>query len=264
VGWSAPVIRYDPAGACATLTLDAPATKNALGPTDWRALADGVARAAADPAVRVVVLVGAGSCFSAGGDLSTMPERLAMPIAERRAQLVSDGQVIVALRELAKPVLAVIDGPAMGAGLSLALACDLRLASTRARFGASFHRVGLTCDFGMSHLLPEIVGVARALELTLLAEPIDAKAALAMGLVHEVVPDADLAARAKVLADKLAALAPLAAAASKRALQGSARLGLAGAIEAEAATQAMLGKTADAAEGVRAFAEKRPPKFEGR
>jgi 2-(1,2-epoxy-1,2-dihydrophenyl)acetyl-CoA isomerase len=257
------VIRYTIDERVATITIDRPAAKNALGPAEWQALATAVDGARRDPAVRVVVVTGAGGCFSAGGDLKTMPERLALPPAERRARLLEDMQLIRALRELPKPVIAAIDGPCVGAGLSLALACDLRIATRRARLGAVFHRVGLTGDFGMLWLLPRTVGPARALELVMRAEIVGAAEALALGLVGRLVDDGALEAETRTLAAQLADGPPVAQALSKAGLQRALECDLASALEWEAQAQAICSRTDDALEGLAAQAEKRPPRFLG-
>ena len=131
------MIRFETADRVATLTIDRPEVKNALGPDEWRAIRAHALAAGADPSVRVLVVRGAGGVFSAGGDLKSMPERLALDKHVRRAQLLADAQVIVTLRELPKPVVAVIEGAAVGAGLSLALACDVRLVAAEAKLGAA-------------------------------------------------------------------------------------------------------------------------------
>jgi 2-(1,2-epoxy-1,2-dihydrophenyl)acetyl-CoA isomerase len=259
----ASAVRYEVTGGVAHLVLDRPAQKNPLGPDEWRALRHGCARAEDDPVVRVLVIRGEGGVFSAGGDLRTMPERLAQPVATRRRRLAHDARVIRDLRELGKPVVALCDGPAIGAGLNLALACDLRLASTRARFSASFHKVGLSSDFGGVYLLPEIVGVSRALELLLLGEPLTAEEALRVGLVHRVFGEADFATAAAEIINKLCALPPLAVELTKQGVYRSTRIDLASAIEQEAAAQAIISKTDDAKEGVQAFLDKRTPQFTG-
>lgn len=252
------------AGRVARITLDRPQARNALGPAEWQAIARHVAEAAADPSVRVLVVTGAGGAFSAGGDVKTMPERLALDAATRRAQLLSDAQVIRALRELPKPVVARIDGPCVGAGLSLALACDLRVATTRSSFGATFHRIGLTADFGLLHLLPRAVGAARAGELLLLGEIVDAARAEAIGLVHRVVAPEALDAEVEAMAARLADGPPVAQALTKAGLLRAPDLDLAAALEWEAGAQAIASKTADAQEGLAALGEKRPPRFQGR
>ncbi len=245
------------------VTLNRPDARNALDPEGWACLADRLEAAAADPAVRVVVLTGAGKAFSAGGDVRSMPERLAMSPAARRAALLRDAKAIRLLVEMDTPTVAAVNGAAVGAGLSLACACDLRLASDLARFGAGFVKVGLASDFGAAWLLPRIVGRARALELCLTGELVDAAAALAMGLVNRVLPQDRFAREALGLAAGIASGAPLALALTKRTILRAAEIDLETALEYEAMGQALASKTADAAEGVAAFAGKRPPAFKG-
>lgn len=250
-------------GRIATLTLCRPERKNALGPADWQALACHLEEIGRDKRVRAVLLRGQGGAFCAGGDLRTMPERLAWPVAEREQRLRRDARAISLIHELEQPVLAEIDGPCMGAGLALALACDLRIASQAASFGAVFHRVGLTADFGLSWLLPAAVGPAAASELLLMAEICDAERAQKLGLVHRVVATERLGEETLDLCRRLADGPPLAQALSKRALRRAASCDLKSAIEWEAQAQAIVGKSADAQEGVAAFLAKRPPQFRG-
>jgi 2-(1,2-epoxy-1,2-dihydrophenyl)acetyl-CoA isomerase len=261
---SAPGVRYSVSDGIATITLDRPDVKNALGPGEWQALRAHVKSAAGDESVRVVVLTGAGGVFSAGGDLKTMPERLAQPHDVRRANLINDAQVILALRALPKPVLAMIDGPAVGAGLSLALACDVRIASTRAKLGASFHRIGLTGDFGLLWLLPRIIGPARAMDLLLRAEPVEAVAAEQLGLVTRVVAPEVIVEETHAYARRLVAGPPLAQGLTKLGLHHALDVDLAAMIEWEAEAQARCSRSDDANEGVRAFLERRAPNFRGR
>lgn len=261
---TAPTVHYRVVDRVATLTLDRPSVRNALGPEEWQALERGIGRAADDEAVRVLVVTGTGGAFSAGGDVKTMPERLALPAAERRARLLADARCIQALRELPKPVLASIDGACVGAGLGLALACDLRLTSSRARFGAPFHRLGLTADFGLLHLLPRVVGPARAQELLLLGELVDAARAERLGLVHRVCEPEALAEETRTLAEQLAEGPPVAMALTKQGLERAPDLGLAATLEWEAAAQAIASQTEDAREGLAAMRERRKPRFKGR
>jgi 2-(1,2-epoxy-1,2-dihydrophenyl)acetyl-CoA isomerase len=258
------MIRYDVAERIATITIDRPEVKNALGPAEWKELRARVDDAGSDEGVRVIVVTGAGGTFSAGGDLKTMPERLAQPRDVRRANIAVDAQLIPALRALPKPVLAMIDGAAVGAGLSLALACDLRLASSRARLGAAFHRVGLTGDFGLLWLLPRIVGPTRAMELLMRAEPIDAARAEAIGLVNGVLDNDRLADETYALARRLANGPPIAQGFTKRGLHHALEVDLAAMIEWEAEAQSICSHTADAYEGVHAFLAGRKPVFSGR
>lgn len=250
-------------GRLAVLTLNRPEVKNALGPAEWQQLSVYLREIAADPRVRVVLLTGAGDAFCAGGDLRTMPERLAWPVATRHAQLHHDSQVIAQLYELEHLVVAQITGPCLGAGLSLALACDLRLAATTASFGAVFHRVGLTGDFGLLWLLPRVVGPARAAQLLYEAEVFDGARAAELDLVHHCVAPEELAAMTMRLCERLCKGAPLAQAMTKRGLRRSAELDLDAMLEWEAQAQSILSKTDDAREGVSAFLQKRKPQFHG-
>ncbi len=247
----------------ATLTLNRPERKNALGPADWQALGSFLQEIADNKAIRALLLQGAGGAFSSGGDLRSMPERLEWPAAVREQQLRSDGQVVANLFALEIPTIAAIEGPCLGAGLALALACDLRIATTSASFGAVFHRVGLSADFGLSFLLPHAVGQSRASELLLTAEVCNATRAQEIGMVHRVVAPAKLHDEALRLCEQLAEGPPLALAQSKRALRRSASRDLQDAISWEAQGQTLLGKSADAREGVAAFLAKRPPHFRG-
>ena len=245
------------------VTLNRPDARNALDPAGWACLADRLEAAAADPAVRVVVLTGAGKAFCAGGDVRSMPERLAMSPAARREALLRDARAIRLLVEMDTPTVAAVNGVAVGAGLSLACACDLRLASDAAHFGAGFVKVGLASDFGAAWLLPRIVGRARALELCLTGELVDAERALAMGLVNRVLAQDRFAREALGLAAGIASGAPLALALTKRTILRAGEIDLETALEYEAMGQALASKSADAAEGVAAFSEKRPPVFKG-
>jgi 2-(1,2-epoxy-1,2-dihydrophenyl)acetyl-CoA isomerase len=256
-------VRYEVAERIATLTLDRPDVKNALGPDEWRALSARVDEAAADAGVRVMVITGAGGSFSAGGDLKTMPERLAEPRDVRRANLSVLAQIVPKLRGLDKPVIAMIDGACVGAGLSLALACDLRIASSRARLGASFHRVGLTGDFGLLWLLPRAIGPTRAMDLLMSAEPIDAARAESIGLLSRVVAPEQLVDETYGYARRLADGPPVAQGFTKRGLHRALESELAEMIEWEADAQATCSHTADAFEGVNAFLERRKPVFRG-
>ena len=256
-------IRYDVAERVATLTIDRPDVKNALGPEEWHALKEHADAAAADDDVRVLVITGAGDSFSAGGDLKTMPERLAQPLDVRRANLSVSAQLVPTLRALPKPVIAMIDGACVGAGLALALACDLRIAAARAKLGASFHRVGLTGDFGLLWLLPRIVGPTQAMELLMRGDVIDAARAQTIGLVGRVVADEQLAEETYELARRLAAGPPIAQGFTKRGLNQALDMELGAMIDWEANAQATCSHTADAHEGVNAFLQRRKPVFSG-
>jgi 2-(1,2-epoxy-1,2-dihydrophenyl)acetyl-CoA isomerase len=254
-------VRLRREGDAAYITLDRPAVKNALDRTTWAALGRAVAAAQASPA-RVVVIGGAGGVFSAGGDLKSMPERLALPYDERRAQLTADAQVIRAIVGLGRPTVALIDGPAMGAGLAIALACDVRLASARSRVSCAFRKIGLAGDFGVSWLLPRLVGRGRALDLLYTGDALSAEEARQIGLIQRVYPDAEFVARAAEYVRDLAE-GPRALTLIRRVVDEVAGKSLEDALPIEAAAQAEASQTADAHEGAGAFLEKRPPKFVG-
>jgi 2-(1,2-epoxy-1,2-dihydrophenyl)acetyl-CoA isomerase len=256
-------VHYELKGAVALVTLNRPHAKNALGREEWAALTRHAETAQADPHVRAIVVTGAGGVFSAGGDIKSMPERLALPFDERRAQLDADARVITLLVEMEKPSVAAIEGAAVGAGLSLALACDVRIAAESARLGATFHRVGLTADFGLSLLLPRAVGWAHARDLCLSSEIVGGRRAEAIGLVSRVVDAGRALEEALDYAATLASGPPLAIACSKRLLRASERQTLAEMLAQEAEAQAECSRTADAREGVAAFLERRAPRFRG-
>ncbi len=171
--------------------------------------------------MRLLIVRGAHGTFCSGGDLRTMGDRLALPAPVRRNQLARTARLVRTLRELRKPTLAVIEGAATGAGLALALACDLRVASATARFGAAFHRIGFTADFGMTYLLPEAVGMPRAMDLLLFGTIIDAAEALHIGLVHRTFEAAELDRRVAEIASHLVALPAEAVGVAKQLLHAS-------------------------------------------
>ena len=217
---------------------------------------------AAEPAVRAVVITGAGRGFCSGQDLAELPDRVSG--VDVRARLTADYlPVVQAIATLEKPVLAAVNGVAAGAGLALALACDLRLAAETATFVQAFVRRGLVPDAGASYFLPRLVGLGRALELTLLGDPVSAADADRIGLVNRVVPDAELMPAALELAARLAAGARSVGLA-KRLLRQSMGASLTQQSAREADTQAEAVATEDFAEGLAAFREKRPPRFRGR
>ncbi len=252
----------DRAGAIATITLNRPEARNALDLTMRAELAAALEGIEADPEVRVVVLTGAGGHFCAGGDVKLMRER-PWTAADGRARVEALNRLVWRLVNFPRPVIASVDGFAVGAGCNLALGCDLIVASDRARFGEVFGKIGLVPDGGGSWLLPRAVGLARAKELVFTADVIDAAEAARLGLVNRVVPAAELAAETRRLADRIAAGPPLALALAKQLLNRAAASDLAGALEAEASSQAIAITSEDHREGLSAFFEKRPPRFRG-
>jgi 2-(1,2-epoxy-1,2-dihydrophenyl)acetyl-CoA isomerase len=249
----------------ATLTFNRPERMNALSTPIMDGLLHGLPRLAGDPNVKVVVLTGAGRAFCAGGDVKSMAEGGEQrSAAEATAHLRSRMEVSRILHELPKPTIAMINGPAAGAGLALALACDLRIAGVSARLVTAFVRVGFSGDFGGSYFLTRLVGTAKARELYFTGRPVDADEALTLGLVNRVVPDAQLRDAAMELARSLAQGPQIALSLMKRNLNFAESASLAELLDMEAAHQVLSGSTEDHREAAKAFVEKRPPIFVGR
>jgi 2-(1,2-epoxy-1,2-dihydrophenyl)acetyl-CoA isomerase len=247
-----------------SLTLNRPDRLNAFSPEMLDALAAALRRAATDPAVSAVILSGAGRGFCAGGDVKAMASRPDDTLERRAAELrLRHHEIILGMRNCPKIIIGAINGPAFGAGLGLALACDLRLAAASARFGTAFANVGFSGDFGGSYHLTQLAGPAKARELYLLGEPIDAHEALRLGLVTKVVSDETLAEEALALARRFARGPRIAYAYMKRNLLLAESGSLAEVLDAEAWHQARTGLTDDHREARQAFVEKRPPRFRG-
>jgi 2-(1,2-epoxy-1,2-dihydrophenyl)acetyl-CoA isomerase len=249
----------------ATLTFNRPERMNALSTPIMEGLLHGLPRLAGDPGVRVIVLTGAGRAFCAGGDVKSMAEGgEERSAAEATARLRSRMEVSRILHELPKPTIAMINGPAAGAGLAFALACDLRIASASARLVTAFVKVGFSGDFGGSFFLTRLVGTAKARELYFTGRPVDAEEALSLGLVNRVVPDDQLGDATMELARSLAQGPQIALSLMKRNLNCAETSGLAELLDLEAANQVLTGRTEDHREAAKAFVEKRAPVFVGR
>ena len=263
-------ILYNAADGVATITLNRPDRYNAFNETMIQETIDAVKTAGRDDGVRALVLTGAGKAFSSGQDLREMQ---ALTQDARNGSVISDhlrsgyNALVTRLRTVEKPVIGAINGLAVGAGSSVALACDVRLCSEQAAFVfAAFVNIGLIPDGGGTFMLTRLVGMARAFELAILADsqnPVDAPKALALGLVVKVVPADALMSEANVLAHRLAQLPTRAIGLTKRALNRSWDNTLAEALELEAQLQGIAGSTHDFKEGVAAFIEKRQPHFRG-
>ena len=245
----------------ATITLDRPSALNALTVPMKVELLRALGRVARDRTVRAVVLTGAGRAFCAGQDLKERLDPDATPLAVELRERYNP--IIRALRTLDQPIVGAINGVAAGAGASLAFACDIRIASAEASFVLAFGRIGLVPDSGATWFLPRLVGAARAAELALLGDSVSATDAERIGLVTRVVPAESLASEAQAIATRLASLAPRALAATKHALDRAWSTDLDRALDDEAYRQGVAGASADHAEGLAAFLEKRPPRFTG-
>jgi 2-(1,2-epoxy-1,2-dihydrophenyl)acetyl-CoA isomerase len=249
----------------ATLIFNRPERLNALSTPIMQGLLDGLPRLAGNPVVKVVVLTGAGRAFCAGGDVKDMAQRGEQrSAAEATARLRSRMEVSRILHELPKPTIAMINGPAAGAGLALALACDLRVAGTSARLVTAFVRVGFSGDFGGSFFLTRLVGTAKARELYFTGRPVEADEALSLGLVNRVVPDEELLTATMELARSLASGPSIALSLMKRNLNCAESGGLSELLDIEAANMVQAARTEDHREAARAFVEKRAPIFTGR
>jgi enoyl-CoA hydratase/carnithine racemase len=242
------------------ITLNRPRVRNAFDLALRAEVATALEAAEADDSVRALVLTGAGGAFCAGGDINTM-NAMSEPEAVERAELTQS--VVRTLWSGTKPVVAGVEGPAFGAGLSLALACDRVVAAADARFGAAFTRIGLAGDMGITATLAERLGPARAKQFLMFAEQVRAPEALTMGLIDAVAEPGDAVVAALADAHQLAAGPPLALAAIKGIFRDYP-LGREGTLPREVEGMLTIYSSADFAEGVAAFREKRSPKFEGR
>jgi enoyl-CoA hydratase/carnithine racemase len=257
-----PRVRYQLAGQVATITLDRPEKLNAMDRRMFGELEAAAARAADDPAVRALVVTGAGRAFSSGLDVAEFAAMSDPAAAER---VVTDIQrAISAFELLPKPVVAAVNGLAFGGGLQLAIACDLRIASERAEFASMEMRWAIVPDLGGTERLPRLVGLGRAKELIFTGRQVGAEEALRIGLVNRVVPEHDLATEAAELAGGLAAGPTLALGLAKQALNEAFERSTVEGMEAARRAQRRTFASIDHAEARAAFAERRPPRFGGR
>jgi 2-(1,2-epoxy-1,2-dihydrophenyl)acetyl-CoA isomerase len=256
------------ADGIATLTMNRPEARNALTRDMMEAMTDALTRFSLNPAVRVVVVTGAGRAFCSGGDVKSFAKA-----AVGSAQLASFDHRVTDLRarmeftrllhEMPKPTLAVIPGPAAGAGLSIALACDLRISASDAKLTTAFSKVGLSGDFGGSYFLSQMVGAAIARDLYFTGRVMLPDEALRLGIVNRVVPYEELEAEALAYARELAALPTIAVGYMKRNLNIGMRLSLADTLDSEAIHMIRTFETEDHKGAAQAFVEKRSPQFKG-
>jgi len=248
-----------------TITLNRPEKLNALAGHMRRDLAEALEAAGSDRLVHVVVITGVGRAFCSGGDVANMADLIERGDADEFSRLLGSARrVVTAIRHMTKPVIASINGPAFGAGFNLALACDLRIASSNATFSQSFAKVGLHPDWGGTYFLPRLVTPNKACELFFLGPTIDADEAQRLGLINFVVAPSELEAETRQLAERLRSAPAIAIAAAKQAIYRSQDADLEEMLRYETEAQMRCFESDDGAEGVRAFLEKRSPKFTGR
>lgn len=259
---TAPPVMYESGEGIATITLNRPEVLNALNDALIGALREALERAAAEEAVRAVLVTGAGRGFSSGADLASVPPSPSLDLGQLLRERYHP--VILAMRSMPKPVVCAVNGPAAGAGMSIALAGDIVLAARSAYFVQAFSKIGLVPDAGSTWFLPRYAGDVRARAMALLAERIDAPTAERFGLVWQVLDDEQLMPQARQLAARLAAQPTRACALIKQALNDSFGRDLPAQLELEATLQTQAGRTEDFAEGVAAFLQRRAPQFKGR
>jgi 2-(1,2-epoxy-1,2-dihydrophenyl)acetyl-CoA isomerase len=256
---SGPVILESKHDGIALLVMNRPDKLNALNSDLSTALNEALARIAEDDSIHVVVLSGA------GGDLGAIGKgRERNQTAELGPILRSGMQAVLKMRLMPQPVIAAVNGAAAGAGMNIALAADIRIAADTATFGQNFSRVGLFPDYGGTYFLPQLVGPSVAAEMFYTGEMIDAQTALRLGIVSRVVPGAQLEAEVKTLAQKIAQGPPIAIRAVKKILFGAHKEALVKALDHEVELQMKCFHSEDCSEGIRAFFEKRHPKFQGK
>jgi enoyl-CoA hydratase/carnithine racemase len=261
-------VLYQQDGQIVTITLNDPAMRNPISELETvDAIVTAIERLNQDGTARVAILTGAGSAFSSGGDLRAMQKnfeaRAAQPALTTQYYKFGIQRIPLAFEKLDVPIIAAVNGPAIGAGLDLACMCDMRIASETARFAESFVKVGIVPGDGGAWLLPRVVGYSKACEMAFTGDMLNAQEALACGLVSRVVPEAELLDAAKALAERIAVNPPYAVRMAKRLLIEGRHSRLDALLELSASLQALAHATGDHREAVNAFLEKRKPDFKG-
>ncbi|WP_030484673.1 enoyl-CoA hydratase/isomerase family protein [Nocardioides aequoreus] len=252
-----------PAEGVVRLVLDNPEQRNAMSAPMTEAWVDAVSALEGDPSVRVVVVTGEGAAFCSGGDISWIASEPDAPVDALRTRMMAFYRAWLSIRRLEVPTIAAVNGPAIGAGLCLALACDLRYAAAGARLGAPFVRLGMNPGMAATHLLPEVVGLAAARELLLTGRLVEADEAERLGLVNRVFAAEDLAAQVQQVAEQIAATAPVPSRYTTLSLRQQHR-DLEACLQYEALAQPVTLATQDLQEGIAASRERRTPRFVGR
>ena len=255
-------VRYTRDDSVGVITLDRADQRNSMTPELLDAFADASARARADTGARCVVVTGSGAVFSAGADLRSSLQRAGDDRAPHERSFAMY-EPFLSLLDLAVPLIGALNGHAIGGGFGLALVCDVRIGAQDARYGANFVRLGLAPGMAISYLLPRLIGAARASELLLTGRLVDGREAERLGILNRAVPAADVLPEAMAIAREIAAAAPLAVRATKRAIRRGLAQDARDAARHEAYAQAETLATEDAREGIAALLEKRPPRFTG-
>jgi 2-(1,2-epoxy-1,2-dihydrophenyl)acetyl-CoA isomerase len=257
-------VLYEKANSVVNIALNRPKKLNAFDATLHEELYDALDNAAADDEVRCIVLRGEGRGFSAGADLAQIIQNADGDPDLGEYLRGSYSRLVKRMVETPKPIIAALHGPVYGAGMGLALACDLRIAAESAKFSVAFIKIGLMPDAGVTYFLPRTIGLGRAMEMSMLGDAVEADEALRIGLVNKVAANDSLAEEAQAFAEHLATLPTVALGKMKTALHASFEADLETALEREAEAQTFCGYTRDHKEGVAAFFEKREAKFIGR
>ena len=260
-----PHLRLDrPSAGVVVLTLDNPEQRNAMSPEMTASWASAVEELAADRELRCVVVTGEGRAFCSGGNTSWIASEPDATVDGLRTRMLAFYRAWLSVRRLEVPTIAALNGPAIGAGLCLALACDLRYAAAGARLGAPFVKLGMHAGMAATYLLPNVVGEAHARDLLLTGRTVDAEEALRIGLVSAVLPDDAFLDEVLETAGGIAATAPIASRLTTLALRDGGHADFESAVQWEALAQPVTLATADLQEGIRASRDKRPPAFTGR
>jgi enoyl-CoA hydratase/carnithine racemase len=259
-----PHVLFTATDGVAVITLNRPEVKNAFSPemiTLWKVYLE---EAKADKDVSVIIVTGRGDTFCSGGDIRDMAEGKLKSWDMKNFLWEGVHRIVLTLEDLDKPVIAAVNGAAMGAGMDMAIMCDLRVASEKARFAESYITMGLVPGDGGAYFLPRLVGLSKAMELLLTADVLSAREALAIGVVNKVVPHEGLMEATMELAKKITARPPLAVRMMKRAVHQGITSTLRAHLDYISSQLSLLSETSDHQEAARAFLEKRKPKFEGR
>ena len=251
-------------GGIATITMNQPDRRNALSLEMATDIESALKEIAADPEAKVIVLTGGGKAFCSGGDVKSMAEGMDKPMVESRGQIIDYYRTALAILGAEVPTIASINGHAIGAGLTLAMACDMRIVAEEAKIGATFLQIGLHPGMGTTYFLPRIVGTAKACELIFTAKTIEVREAERIGLVNMVVPSEQLAEETEKLAGAIAAGPSLAMRMAKKSIYFGAKSDLESTLERESFAQSACIQTEDLKEGIAAFIQKRKPEFKGR